>query len=128
MNASEIMNDLPQGAGSRLDADTLRKHRPGDFVVLGGSTNDNLYYLTVTVAPGAILAGATATAAVTWATAFSSTPRAWLGEIVSGSNFAKMVLSLSSVSTSGGTITVFNPTAGSITPNFTMTVYGLGKI
>ena len=33
-------NTLPQGAGSRLDADTLRKKRPEDFV----SAND-LYFV-----------------------------------------------------------------------------------
>ena len=38
MKISELTNSLPQGAGSRLDADTLRKKRPEDFAKAAGDS------------------------------------------------------------------------------------------
>lgn len=50
MDISEITNTLPQGAGSRLDADTLRKKRPDDFAKAEGDSALSFAVLNATLA------------------------------------------------------------------------------
>lgn len=50
INAKDLMNMLPQGAGSRLDADTLRKKRPEDFAKTSGDSAVSFSVLNMTLA------------------------------------------------------------------------------
>jgi hypothetical protein len=49
-NPSEAMNRLPQGAGSRLDADTLRRKRPEDFAATNGDSTEAFSALNLLLA------------------------------------------------------------------------------
>lgn len=50
MDSKEAMNSLPQGAGSKLDADTLRQNRPEDFAKAGGTSTISFAVLNETLA------------------------------------------------------------------------------
>lgn len=121
------LSDLPQGAGSGLDADTLQRKRPTDFLQLGSTKSDELWYQSVTVNT-TVTAGSTGTVSITWPTTFIAAPVGWIGNVVSGSVFAQLELRLSGLTASGATLNVFNPTAGSLSPNFVVTVFSLGKV
>lgn len=121
------LSQIPQGSGSGLDADTLQRKRPTDFLQLGSTKSDELWYQSVTINT-TITAGSTGTVSVTWPTTFIAAPVGWVGSVVSGSVFAQFELRLSGLSTTGATLNVFNPTAGSLSPNFVVTVFSLGKV
>lgn len=122
------LSAIPQGPGSGLDADTIHRKRPTDFLQLGASTGDRLYYKAITVNPGAVASAASATVSFTWNTTFAAAPVAWLGNVTSGSNSEKLILRITATTTTGGTLNVYNPTSGSITPNFTIELFGIGKV
>lgn len=61
-----------------------------------------------------------------WPTAFTETPEAYVGSVVSGSGgWAEVVMSVALVTTTGARLYVYNP-SGTRTPNFSVNIMALG--
>lgn len=113
------------------DSTALKK---GDLTVrsnLGIIRNNSSVQLlkqskAVTVS-ASFLAGETKFYDFVWPEAFTSTPEAYVGNVVSGSGgWAEVVLSVALITTTGGRLYVYNP-SGSRTPNFTINIIAFGE-
>ena len=72
-------------------------------------------------------AGETKTFSITWPEAFSGTPEAYVGNIVSGSGgWAEVVMTVFGVTSTGATLYVYNPKTVSANPNFTIKIIAIG--
>lgn len=73
------------------------------------------------------LAGETKSFPVTWSESFGGTPDAFVGNITGGSGgWAEVVMSLTSVSSTGATLYIYNARGVAVTPNFTVKIVAIG--
>jgi hypothetical protein len=70
--------------------------------------------------------GETKTFTVTWPENFTDVPEAYVGNIVSGTGFSELIITLANVTTTGATLYVYNPKNDPVAPNFTIKVMGFG--
>ena len=69
----------------------------------------------------------TQTVSVTWPEAFSLTPEAYVGNVISGAGgWGEVIMSLASVTTTGATLFVSNPRTTAQAPNFTVKIIAIG--
>lgn len=113
------------------DSTLLKK---GDITVRGNQgiirNNSNVQLLkqskTVSV-NASFVAGETKFYDFVWPEAYTATPEAYVGNVVSGSGgWAEVVLSVALVTTTGGRLYVYNP-SGTRAPNFTVNIIALGE-
>ncbi len=72
-------------------------------------------------------AGLTSTFNITWPETFSSTPEAFVGNVTGGAGgWAEVVMTIANVTTSGATLYVYNPKAGSVSPSYTVRIIAIG--
>lgn len=83
---------------------------------------------TAVVVNVTIGAGATTSIAFTWPQTFSAgSIEAYVGNITGGGGgWAEVIMSVTNVTTTGGTLYVNNPRAASWSPNFTVNIIGIG--
>ena len=72
-------------------------------------------------------AGTTSSVTFTFSESFSTAPDVYVGNVTSGTGgWAEVVMSLSNISTTGGTLYVHNPRGVLWTPNFTVKIIAIG--
>lgn len=72
-------------------------------------------------------AGETKTFAVTWPESFGGTPDAFIGNMTTGTGgWAEIVLTVTTVTTTGATLYAYNPRSVSASPNYTMKIIAIG--
>lgn len=82
---------------------------------------------TLVTVNATFLAGESKVFTINWPETFSSTPEAFVGNVTGGAGgWAEAVMTISGVSTTGGTLYVFNPKTISVSPNFTVKIIGIG--
>ena len=135
-------NDIAFGYGSSASfTETMRIKGNGDAAAKGNLTVQNgmgiirntsatqLKKLSTAVLVNiTIAAGATTSIAFTWPQAFSAgSIEAYVGNVASGGGgWAEVIMSVTNITTTGGTLYVNNPRTGSWSPNFTVNIIGIG--
>lgn len=130
LNATEKL-EVKGDVKINRDSTSLKK---GDLTVRSNSgiirNNSSVQLLkqskAVTV-NASFIAGETKYYDFTWPEAYTATPEAYVGNVVSGSGgWAEVVLSVALITNTGGRLYVYNP-SGSRTPNFTINLIALGE-
>jgi hypothetical protein len=80
-----------------------------------------------TIVSGTFAASETKTFNVTWSEAFSSTPEAYVGNVLSGAGgWAEVVMTVAEVTTTGAKLYVYNPRSTVASPSFSIKVIAIG--
>jgi len=80
----------------------------------------------VTVNPSPIGAGASIEIGITWSESFSSPPVAYVGNCGGTGGWAEVIMSISSITTTGATLWINNPKSVSDSPNFNVNIIAIG--
>lgn len=74
-----------------------------------------------------ITAGTVATVTVNWSESFSIAPEAYVGNITGGvGGGTQVVMTLTSCTTTGATLNIYNPKTSSVSPNFYVNIIAVG--
>ena len=138
-NASDRLFVVGNGTGTDSKSDALIIYKSGNTVfnqsvaVKGGKgiirSIDNVQRktLSTTVTVNTTInAGATSQISFTFPESFSSAPVVYVAN-ATGGGFAEVVMTVATVTTTGGKLFVYNPKSTSQTPNFTINVIALGQ-
>lgn len=131
-NAMTVLLNGNTGIGN--DAPTQRLVVNGNILVQNNKgiirTTDGTQKkeLTTTATVNAVLAAdATTTVNFTFPESFSSTPDVYVGNVISGTGgWAEVIMTISNVSTTGGTLYIHNARLVSWSPNFVVKIIAIG--
>jgi hypothetical protein len=121
-----MRNDIEISDDVRITGDL---HVWGEGVVRS-SNSDQLMIKTVNVNVNtSINANSTIVINFTWADAFTAVPVAYVGNALAGSSngWAEVVMSIAHLTTTGGTLFIFNPRNSTANPNYTVSLIGIGR-